>query len=275
MRTVLLTGAGGNLGRLLTPALRAAFPVLRLSDLDRALAGLAEPEAVPCDLADAVAVDRLLRGVDAVLHLGGVSVEGPFEAICEANLRGVRHLYEAARRHGVKRVVFASSNHVVGAYPVGTLLTEDCEPAPDGDYGASKLYGEGLARLHWERYGIESVVLRIGTATPEPFDRRSLATWLSPRDLTSLVLAALTAPRVGYTVAWGVSDNPRRWWNGDAGWARLGWRPQDSAEPWAARCEGVTFPEGSAMAACQGGSFLGIGPFDAAAVVAARKAGAA
>jgi len=262
--TVLLTGAAGALGRVLTGPLRQRFGTLRLSDLPGPLAALGEPGAVACDLADVAAVHALLEGVDAVVHLGGVAVEGPFEPILQANIRGVHHLYEAARRQGTRRIVFASSNHVTGGYAQGRLTHPDDPPRPDGNYGLSKLFGEGTARLYWDRYGIETVCLRIGTVTPEdrPPDRRALSIWLSHADLVRLVVASLTAPEVGFLVAYGMSDNPRGWWDTREAWARLGYTPQDSAERFAPDVEHLDFPAGSPMARLQGGSFLGLGPYD-------------
>lgn len=261
--TLLLTGAAGTLGRQLRPGLRPLARQLRLSDR----APLSDPlapgeQAQACDLADRAGMERLLVGVDAVVHLGGVAVESPFEQIAPANLSGVFHLYEAARRAGTRRIVLASSNHVTGCYPRGQTLSPQDPPRPDGYYGLSKLYAEGLASLYWERYGLESVCLRIGTATPEPPDARALATWLSPGDLLRLVQAALLAPEVGCLVTYGVSANPARWWQDEAGWARLGYVPQDSAEPWRERLQAQDFPAGTPMARLQGGSFLDLGPFE-------------
>lgn len=260
--TWLLTGAAGTLGRVLRAPLGRACHRLRLSDrlpLDGGLA--AHEEQQPCDLADRAAVQALLQGVDAVVHLGGVSVESPYEQIAPANLDGVFHLYEAARLAGTRRIVFASSNHVTGGYERGAALSPQDPPRPDGYYGLSKLFGEGMARLYWDRYGIESVCLRIGTATAEPPDARALSTWLSHADLQRLVLAALRAPAVGCLTVYGVSANPERWWSED-GWAQIGYRPQDSAEAWRASVGAIDFPAGTPMARLQGGSFLGLGPFE-------------
>ena len=262
--TLLLTGAAGTLGRALAPALQGLARRLRVSDLAQPLARVNLPagsEAWPCDLADAQAVHQLLGGVSAVVHLGGVSVEGPFEAILQSNIRGLHNLYEAARRQGVRRIVFASSNHVTGCYPQAQLLTPQDPPRPDGNYGLSKLFGEGIASLYWDRYGIETVCLRIGTATPAPLDKRGLSTWLSLPDLERLVTSALTAPGVGFLLAYGMSGNTRAFWNSDAAWARLGFVPQHDAETHAAQVQHLLQPEGP-QRALQGGSFLGVGPFD-------------
>ena len=259
-KKLLLTGAAGTLGRVLAQPLRAVCDELVLSDLPGPLQALAEPGAQPCDLADAPAVYRLLQGVDAVVHLGGISVEGPFEAILQSNLRGLHNLYEAARQHGTRRIVFASSNHVTGCYARAQTIGPQDSPRPDGNYGLSKLFGEGLASLYWDRYRIETVCLSIGTALPTPPDRRSLSTWLSWPDLARLVIAGLMAPEVGCLVAYGMSDNTRSWWHTQDAWARLGYRPQDNAETFAAEVEHIEQPEGD-MRRLQGGSFLGIGPF--------------
>lgn len=263
LQTLLLTGAAGALGRVLRPGLAGLCQRLRLSDLKPLGDPATHEDDRPCDLADRSAVEALLQGVEAVVHLGGVSVETPFELIAPANLAGVFHLYEAARMAGTRRVVFASSNHVTGCYEQGERLSPNDPPRPDGYYGVSKLFGEGMARLYWERYGIESVCLRIGTATPDdaPPDRRALSTWLSHSDLLRLVTAALTAPSVGCLITYGVSANPASWWS-EEGWERLGYQPQDSAEPWRERVESIVFPAGSPMAQLQGGSFLGLGPFE-------------
>jgi len=262
--TVLLTGAAGALGRVLTLPLRAACQHLRLSDLAPALAAAGVGDGAPCDLSDAAAVHALMAGVDALVHLGGVSVEGPFEPILQANILGLHNVYEAARRHGVKRIVYASSNHVTGCYRQDERISTHDRPRPDGNYGLSKFFGEGLASLYWDRYGIETVSLRIGTATPDdrPPDRRALSTWLSHADLARLVIASLTARDVGCLVAYGISNNPRAWYASRDAWARLGYDPQDSAEVYAADVQHIVFPPETPMARLQGGSFMGIGPFD-------------
>ena len=266
--TLLLTGAAGTLGKVLAPTLQALTTRLRVSDLPAALAQarLSDclPEGLdtaPCDLADGAAVHALLKGVDAVVHLGGISVEGPFEPILQANIRGLHNLYEAARRQGARRIVFASSNHVTGCYPQARTLTPQDPPRPDGNYGLSKLFGEGIASLYWDRFGIETVCLRIGSALPAPPDRRGLSTWISLPDLARLVSCALTAPRVGFLVAYGMSGNTRAFWNTQDAWQQLGFVPQDDSEKFAPQVEHLLQPVGP-MRELQGGLFLGIGPFD-------------
>jgi uronate dehydrogenase len=262
--TLLLTGAAGTLGRVLAPPLQALCMRLRLSDLPAPLAATPLPDGAerqPCDLADAGAVHQLLQGVDAIVHLGGVSVEGRFGPILQANILGLHNLYEAARRQGVRRIVFASSNHVTGCWPRATTLDLTDRPRPDGNYGLSKLFGEGLASLYWDRYQIETVCLRIGTATPTPPDARALSTWLSLPDLVRLVTASLTAADVGCTIAWGMSANTQAFWRDDGTWARLGYQPQDNAEAHAAAVQHLLQPAGP-QRDLQGGAFLAMGPYD-------------
>ena len=205
---LLLTGA---LGRELRTCLAPHCERLRLSDV--ADLGVAQPneEVVQAALQDGPAIDALLAGVSAVVHLGGVSVEGPFEPILQANIVGVFNLYEAARKHRVPRIVFASSNHVTGFYRQDEVIDATMPVRPDGYYGLSKAYGENLARFYFDRYGIETVCLRIGSCFPQPKDRRMLATWLSYDDLERLVVASLTAPVVGHSIVYGMSDNLAGW----------------------------------------------------------------
>ncbi len=258
---LLITGAAGRLGGHLRSSLKPYVARMRLSDiLPMAPAG-ANEEVVPCDLADKAAVNALAAGCQAIVHMGGIPNEQPFERILEANIKGVMHVYEAARSHGVERVIFASSNHVVGFHQQGDLLETDCERRPDGNYGLSKSFGEDVARFYFDRYGVQSACLRIGSAFPEPLDRRMLHTWLSYRDLTELVRCCLQAPRLDFTVAFGVSDNRDPWWS-NAGAAHLGFVPQDSAEPFrAAREQTPALDAGDPARIYQGGGFVKQGPF--------------
>lgn len=183
------------------------------------------------DLRDPEAVRAAARGVDAIVHLGGISLEDSFEAVLEANVQGTYHLYEAARCEGIRRIVFASSNHAVGFVPLtGSVPIGSETPArPDTYYGLSKAFGENLASLYADKYGVETVSLRIGSCFAEPRSVRMLATWLSPADCARLVHAALTAPDVGHTVVNGISANTRTWWDLTSARA-LGYTPQDDAE---------------------------------------------
>jgi uronate dehydrogenase len=259
---LLLTGAAGALGRVLRRGLAPHAMRLRLSDITPMEPAGPDEEVVSCDLADKAAVDELVRGCDAIVHFGGVSVERPFEQILEANIKGVFNVYEGARRHGVKRVVFASSNHVVGFHRQDEVLDADCAHRPDGYYGLSKAYGEDLSRFYFDRYGIETACLRIGSSFPQPKDRRMLITWLSYRDLTELVRCCLFAPNLGHTIVYGMSANRDRWWDNRLA-AHLGFRPQDSSEEFRAMVEQQPLLDSSDPAALfQGGAFVKMGPFE-------------
>jgi uronate dehydrogenase len=259
---LLLTGAAGGLGRELRTRLKPHCRVLRLSDIaDLGTSGEGE-ELAPAALENADAVHALLSGVDAVVHLGGISVEGPWEPILQANIIGVYNLYEGARIHGVKRIVFASSNHVTGFYGQGEVIDPTMPPRPDGYYGVSKAFGENLAQFYFDRYGIETVSLRIGSAFPEPKDRRMLATWLSYDDLERLVVASLRAPVVGHSVIYGMSDNTTTWWD-NTGAKHIGYRPQDSSEPYRGATEArqPTLDMADPVTLLQGGAFVAQGPY--------------
>lgn len=260
---LLLTGAAGGLGRELRQRLKPHCDTLRLSDVADLGDAAAGEELVPARLEDADAVLSLLAGVDAVVHLGGVSTEQPWSAILPANIVGVYNLYEAARKQGVKRVVFASSNHVTGFYRQDQVIDARDPVRPDGLYGVSKAFGENLSRFYFDRYGIETVCVRIGSSFPEPKDRRMLATWLSFDDLERLVVACLTAPVAGHTVLFGMSDNTTTWWDNRHA-AHIGYRPQDSSEPFraAAQARQPLLDTSDPVVVFQGGGFVRVGPFE-------------
>lgn len=260
---LLLTGAAGGLGRQLRTRLKPHCDALRLSDVADLGAAAPGEELMPARLEDAAAVHALLQGVDAVVHLGGVSTEQPWQPILQANIIGVYHLYEAARQHGVKRIVFASSNHVTGYYRQDEVIDARDPVRPDGLYGVSKAFGESLSRFYFDRHGIETVCLRIGSAFPEPKDRRMLSTWLSCDDLERLVVASLTAPVAGHCIVFGMSDNTSTWWDNRHA-AHIGYRPQDSSEPFraAAQARQPLLDTTDPVVTHQGGGFLRLGPFD-------------
>jgi len=260
---VLLTGAAGGLGRVLRPRLRPRCSLLRVSDIAAMESAGAGEEVVEAALEDRAAVHALLQGMDAVVHLGGISTEQPFDAILQANIVGTYNIYEAARRQGVKRIVFASSNHVTGFYRQDEVIDATMPVRPDGHYGLSKAFGENLARFYFDRYGIETVCLRIGSSFPEPKDLRMLATWLSYDDLERLVIASLTAPVAGHTIVYGMSDNAASWWDNTPA-RHLAFRPRDSSEPFrSAREAAQPAPDRSDPAVIfQGGAFVRTGPFE-------------
>ena len=258
---LLLTGAAGGLGRVLRTSLKPLTNILRISDIALMEPAQAGEEAVRCDLADAAGVRGLLEGVDAVVHMGGISVEGPWEPILAANIAGLHNLYEAARVQGVKRVIFASSNHAIGFNPRSRRIDANDPVRPDGNYGVSKAFGEALSRFYWDRYGLETVCLRIGSCFPEPKDRRMLITWLSYEDMSELVHCSLTAPKVEHTIVFGASANRDSWWDNKAA-AHLGWTPRSNTEAYRARMEALPPVDQSDQAELfQGGGYTTMGPY--------------
>jgi uronate dehydrogenase len=258
---LLLTGAAGNLGQELRPRLKAYCNTLRLShrrDIGPAAEG---EEIVIASLENAEDMLNLLDGVDAVVHMGGVSTEQPWEPILAGNIVGMVNLYEAARKKGVKRVIFASSNHVTGFYRQDEVIDTRMPPKPDGFYGLSKAFGEDLAQLYWDRWGIETVSLRIGSSYAYPKDRRMLSTWLSFDDLERAIVAGLTAPIVGHTIIYGVSDNQSRWWDNRHA-HHIGFRPLDSSDQFRAEVEArqPVIDRHDPVALYQGGGFVTVAP---------------
>jgi uronate dehydrogenase len=249
---LLITGAAGALGQQLRQHFQGRFKALRLSD--RADLGAAAPgeELVRAELGDAAAVDRLFEGVDACVHLGGQPVEAPWDVIIDSNILGVIHTWEAARKAGTKRMIFASSNHAIGFHPRSKKLDHRSPARPDSRYGLSKAFGEDVAVYYANKHGISAMCLRIGSCRETPHDERALATWQSYPDFCRLVEAGLEADYV-YEVAYGVSANPRSWWD-NSNAERLGYRPQDSAEPYADQVKGKV--SGNPVAELfQGGTF--------------------
>ncbi len=258
---ILLTGAAGGLGTALRPLLKSNCNMLRLSDVLEFGACQENEEIMLADLANSAQVFEMLRDVDAVVHMGGISVEGPFGPILQANILGAYNLYEAARMHGVKRVVFASSNHVTGFYSQAQTITADDPPRPDGLYGLSKAFGEDLSRFYFDRYGIETACLRIGSSFPKPKDRRMLATWLSYADLHRLITACLATPAMGHSIIFGASNNSVSWWDNSRA-KHVGFHPQDSSDGFKTEIyQTTTAPDlNDPIAQLQGGAFVAMGP---------------
>lgn len=225
--TILLTGAAGRIGT----ALRARLPELGwdVRGFDRTPV----PAGVVGDITSADDLDAALAGVSAVVHLAGVPTEAPWPQLRDANIDGLVTVFEAARRAGVERVVYASSIHTVGFAPVTPDLATDTPPRPDTLYGVSKVFGEALGRYYADRYGLRVACMRIGTFEDRPSDARTLPSWLSPGDCARLVDACLRSAELRHAIVWGISANTRRTWNLDSAYA-LGYRPQDDAESYAA-----------------------------------------
>jgi len=260
-KRILLTGAAGGLGKVLRERIKPWAEVVRLSDIADMGEAQQGEELVRCDLSDKAAVLALMEGVDAVLHFGGISTEAPFEAIMQANILGVANLYEAAHKHGVKRLVFASSNHAIGYYRTTDMLDANMPTRPDSMYGVSKVFGEQMSRYYYDRFGLETVCIRIGSSFPQPANKRMMSTYLSYDDLTELLRCSLFAPRVGHTIVFGMSDNDSVWWDNRYA-AHLGYRPKDSSSKFAHLFpDSAEFPQKDDITTIyQGGKFLLDGP---------------
>ena len=236
MSLVLVTGAAGRIGTWLRGGLPERGWAVRGLDVVPVAGTRPGEEHLVADAADPDAVAAAVAGCDAVVHLAGHVGEASWEVIRRTQIDTTQAVLECARRAGVPRVVLASSNHGSGFTPrpaAGTLLREtDAPPRPDTFYGVAKVTMEALGSLYSDRYGMDVVCLRIGSAFPEPTTTRQLSTWLSPDDTVALVQAALTAPSPGFAVVWGVSANTRNWWDLSAARA-LGFAPQDDAEVYA------------------------------------------
>jgi uronate dehydrogenase len=241
MKRVLVTGAGGGVTQMALPMLRESYK-LRLTDV-RPIKTDPVDEFVLADLRDVEAMRKAVRGVDAIIHLGAISLETDWQAILGANIEGTYNVFEAARLEGVKRIIFASSNHAMGFYPRDAVIPVDVTVRPDSRYGLSKAFGEAVGSLFAHKYGAEVFTIRIGHILPKPESNRDLAIWLSPRDLVQLLKIGIEAPGIRHTIVYGASDNKRSWWiNTEA--ERLGYRPQDRSEDFAeeilARDNGIT-----------------------------------
>jgi uronate dehydrogenase len=250
VRRVLLTGAAGRLGAVLRQRLAGRFDLLRVADIaDLVGAGPGE-EIARFDLADADAAFRACAGIDAIIHFGGCPREEKWEALVPANLVGVVNIFEAARRQGVDRVLFASSNHATGLYRRTVRLDHASPARPDGRYGITKAFGEDMAYAYAWKYGVRGFCMRIGQFAAAPTNLRALAVWLSHGDLERLVMTGLRADYV-YEIVYGASRNSRAWWDNSRAFA-LGYDPQDDAEAFAADVEAAAVPGDPVAAELQG-----------------------
>jgi uronate dehydrogenase len=231
---VMMTGAAGNIGRTLRAHLKGRYALLRLVDVAPQDAAGPGEEVVTVDIRDLAALERSLNGIDCVIHLAGIPEEDSWDKILPVNIEGCYNLFEAARSQGVRRVVFASSNHAVGFHRRETFIDTQVQPRPDGRYGVSKVFGEAVGRLYADKYALSVACMRIGSFRPtdRPSETRHLLTWISHRDMAQLAMRCVEHPGYHFVVVYGVSNNLRnRWDNTPAKF--LGYRPQDDAEKFA------------------------------------------
>jgi uronate dehydrogenase len=233
---IVFTGAAGGIGSMIRPLLAPLYPGLVLSDRVAPANLLASETFVPCDLTKSDEVARAVEGAHSVLHFGGFSVEGPWETILQSNIIGCHNLFEAARQAGVKRVVFASSNHAVGFYPRARRIGTDVTVRPDSRYGVSKAFGEALGALYSDKHGLAVTCLRIGNVGSKPLDVRRLSIWISPEDLVQLLRIGLEHPDIRFEVLYGASDNAASWWDNARAY-QLGYKPTGRGEDHRAHAE--------------------------------------
>lgn len=253
---ILVTGAAGDVGTRLRRLLPPVYPDIRWSDIREPNDLAPDAEFVRADISRLDEVEKIVQGVDAVVHLGGYSVEGPWETILSANIVGCYNMFEAAYRAEVKRIVFASSNHAVGFYPRDTKIAVDVTLRPDSRYGVSKAFGEAIGAFYADKHGLRVTCLRIGNVGDAPIDERRLSIWLKPEDLVQLIGIGLEHPDIHFEIFYGCSSNAAAWWD-NSNAVRFGYRPQGKAEDFraqamAAQADIAPDPVGDRL---QGGAF--------------------
>jgi uronate dehydrogenase len=256
MKRILITGAAGKIGDTLRKGLRGSYPLIRLLDIAPLGSAEAGEELCKADIRDIAALEKAMTGIDCVTHLAGVPEEAAWETVLALNIEGCFNVFEAARRQGVKRVIFASSNHAVGFHRRERFIDNTVQPRPDTRYGVSKVFGEALGRLYADKYGLSVACLRIGTfRTPDrPAEARQLLTWISHRDMVQLARRCIDHPNYHFVTVYGVSNNLRsRWDNTNVKF--LGYRPEDDSEVFAAEILALGVKENEIAAQFHGGFY--------------------
>jgi uronate dehydrogenase len=254
MKTILITGAAGDVGTHIRRELASKY-VFRASDLRPVTQAFSTNEKyVKADISKFSDALKITKGVDAIIHLGGYSVEGPWEGILSANIIGCYNVFEAARRNGVKRILFPTSNHAMGFYPRSQTIDHTDYIKPDSRYGVSKVFGEALGSLYADKYGMEFLMMRLGNVGPVPLDKRRLSLWFSPRDLAQLVTIGIEHPDIKFEIVYGISRNTRAWYDNSNAF-RLGYTPVDDSETFAAEVLAREKPGHPVAETFQGGVF--------------------
>ncbi|WP_243297866.1 NAD-dependent epimerase/dehydratase family protein [Bacillus litorisediminis] len=229
-KKLLLTGANGKIGRLLHKALKnsGSYDILA-TDIEPNR----DHNVVQLDVTDAARLEALTIGVHTVLHFAWAKDKEDFLGkVLPLNVTGAYHLYEAARKNGVKRIIFASSNHVTGFYRVGEQVKPEDPYRPDSFYGLSKCYIELLGRYYADKYGISSINIRIGnfSGTDRPLSERASHIWISSRDMVQLTVCCIEAdPSIDFLCLYGTSANTSNYY--DIGYLEdlIGYKPDDNA----------------------------------------------
>ena len=256
--TLLVTGANGGVAKLIRPLLADIAHKVRLSDISDVTDLAGHETFIKADLANYDQVKDMVTGVSAILHLGGISTEHGWDDILQANIIGVHNLYRAALNTDKPRIIFASSNHTVGAYPFSETLDANAMPRPDSYYGVSKVFGESVARMYFEKYGLESAIVRIGSCFEKPADPRMLYTWFSARDFVGLTETIVNVGELNCPIIYGRSDNSLNFWDNSLT-ADLGWQPKDTSDVFAAEVntsENLAKAKESGLMDYQGGLWL-------------------
>jgi len=254
-KPILLTGAAGRLGGFLRPQLAKRPGGVRSTDVLPFGPPLPNEEIVTADLADASAIDRAVSGVSAIVHFGAIRIEDRFENILRANIVGTFNVFDAARRQGVKRVVYSSSVHAIGYYESSETIDSSVPHRPDTYYGLSKAFGEDLARFYVDKAKMEIACLRIGTVLEEPKNARHLWSFLSIPDLVRVVDACLDQANLTFDVVYAKSANTRTWWDNSKSVVDYG--PQDDSEIYAGRfADADSDPAADPNRRYQGGPFI-------------------
>ena len=229
MQKILVTGAAGGIGTRLRKLMKGMYPSIRWSDIRKPDDLAADEDFAVADLAELGAVEKIVSGVEGIVHLGGYSVEGPWSTILNSNIVGCYNLFEAAYRAGVKRVVFASSNHAMGFYPRTQTIGVNVTVRPDSRYGISKAFGEAVGAFYADKHGLRVTCLRIGNFGDVPLDQRRLAIWLKPEDLVQLIRIGLEHRDIHFEIFYGASDNADAWWD-NSNARRFGYKPTGKAD---------------------------------------------
>lgn len=232
LKKLVLTGAAGRLGSYLREPLADMCETLVSTDIVEDIGKLYPGETYArADIAQMDQIGPLLEGADMVVHFGAIVDEVPFEEMLGPNFIGSYNIFEAGYRHGVKRVVYASSIHAVGMHKKTDFIGIDAPHRPDTFYGLAKCFTEDLGVMYWDKRQMESVHLRILSAATVN-NPRALGSWLSYDDLIHLVTRAIDTPHVGFSIVYGVSNNDRAPVDNMLA-SYLGYRPKDNAEQFA------------------------------------------